>query len=103
MGYTVAWDTAPAADGDILATLGEVVPYQWYEIELADDFAQNLGGKPLSIRIAPSHGLRCAYSSSEDRLGHLPQLLIKADMFKEGITLIVLQIQGLSCLVNHSV
>ena len=80
--YTVAWDTAPAADGDILATLEEVVPYQWYEIELPADFAQNLGGKPLSIRIAPSHGLRCAYSSREDRLGHLPQLLIKADMFK---------------------
>merc|ERR1712194_504665 len=80
--YTVTWDTAPAADGDILATLGEVVPYQWYEIEVAVDIAQNLGGEPFSIRIAPSHGLRCAYSSSEDRLGHLPQLLIKADIFK---------------------
>jgi len=80
--YTVTWDTAPAADGDILATLGEVVPYQWYSIELAAEIANNLGGESLSIRIAPSHGLRCAYSSSEDRLGHLPQLLIKSDIFK---------------------
>jgi len=80
--YKVSWNTAPAADGDILETLGEVIPYQWYEIELSAEIVQNLGGEPLSIRIAPSHGLRCAYSSSEDRLGHLPQLLIKADVFK---------------------
>jgi len=79
--HKVTWNTAPAADGVILETLGEVIPYQWYEIDLAK-VATNLGGEPLSIRIAPSHGLRCAYSSSRDRLGHLPQLLIKADMFQ---------------------
>jgi len=78
--HQVTWATAPAADGEILETLGEVVPYQWYEIDLAK-IAKELGGEYLSIRIAPSHGLRCAYSSSRDRLGHLPQLLIKVDLF----------------------
>lgn len=79
--HKVTWNSAPAADGVILETLGEVIPYQWYEIDLAE-IATNLGGEPLSIRIAPAHGLRCAYSSSRDRLGHLPQLLIKADLFQ---------------------
>ena len=78
--HSVTWNTAPAADGDIIDTLGEVVPYQWYEIDLAS-IVQDLGGGYLSIRITPSHGLRCAYSSSEDRLGHLPQLLLQSDMF----------------------
>ncbi|KAL7539010.1 hypothetical protein ACHAXR_008953 [Thalassiosira sp. AJA248-18] len=79
--YTVTWNTAPPADGTILKTLKEVVPYQWYEIDLVD-IVPDLGGEALSIRISPSHGMRCAYSSSQDRLGHLPQLMIKADMFK---------------------
>jgi hypothetical protein len=78
--HQVTWSTAPPADGIILATIGEVVPYQWYEIDLMP-IVKEMGGEALSIRIAPSHGLRCAYSSSRDRLGHLPQLLIKADLF----------------------
>jgi hypothetical protein len=78
--HQVTWRTAPAADGKILGTLGEVVPYQWYEIDLAN-IAKDLGGESLSIRIAPSHGFRCAYSSSRDRLGHLPQLLLKTDLY----------------------
>ena len=80
--YVVSWDTAPSADGDIIATLGEVTPYRWYEIELPPEIVRGLGGEALSVRVAPSHGLRCAYSSSKDRLGHLPQLWIEADMFK---------------------
>jgi hypothetical protein len=79
--YKVTWFTAPAADGDIIETMGEVVPYQWHEIDLAK-IADDLGGGPLSIRIAPSHGQRVAFSSSEDRLGHLPQLLLQVDLFK---------------------
>lgn len=78
--HTVTWNTAPAADGKIITTMGEVVPYQWYEIDL-QEILQDMGGEVLSIRMTPSHGLRCAYSSSEDRLGHIPQLLIKSDMF----------------------
>jgi len=78
--HTVTWNTAPAADGKIIDTMGEVVPYQWYEIDL-QEILQDMGGEVLSIRMTPSHGLRCAYSSSEDRLGHIPQLLIKSDMF----------------------
>ena len=78
--YDITWNTAPAADGVVLVTLGEVAPYKYYEIDLTK-ILDDLGGEPLSIRIAPSHGMRCAYSSSQDRLGHLPQLLIKADLF----------------------
>jgi len=79
--HSVTWDTAPDADGTILATLGEVVPYRWYEVKFTEETTQSLGGEAFSIRVAPSHGLRCAYSSSEDRRGHLPQLWIKEDMF----------------------
>jgi len=80
--HKVTWATSPAADGVILATLGEIALYQWYEIDLSD-IVQTLGGEPLSIWVAPSHGQRCAYSSVEDRLGHLPQLMIKSDLFKD--------------------
>lgn len=78
--HTVTWNSAPDADGRVVDTLGEVVPYQWYEIDLSA-IARDIGGEPLSVRIAPSHGLRCAYASSRDRLGHSPQLLIKVDLF----------------------
>jgi len=78
--HKVTWNSAPAADGEVIETLGVVTPYQWYEIDLAA-IVEDLGGEALSIRIAPSHGLRVAYASSRDRLGHSPQLLIKVDMF----------------------
>jgi hypothetical protein len=78
--YKVTWDSAPKADGIVLATLGEVQPYSWYEIDIKE-IAQ--GGEAISIRIAPSHGNRCAYSSLEDPYGRKPQLLIKSDIFKD--------------------
>ncbi len=78
--HKVTWSSAPAADGEVIETLGDVTPYQWYEIDLAA-IAKDLGGEALSIRVTPSHGLRCAYASSRDRLGHSPQLLIKVDLF----------------------
>jgi hypothetical protein len=78
--YKVTWDTAPSADGIVLTTLGEVTPYSWYEIDVKE-LAQ--GGAPISIRIAPSHGNRCAYSSLEDPYGRKPQLLIKSDIFQD--------------------
>jgi hypothetical protein len=78
--YKVTWDTAPAADGVVLTTLGEVTPYSWYEIDVKEIA---VGGKPISIRIAPSHGNRCAYSSSEDPYGRKPELLIKSDLFAD--------------------
>jgi hypothetical protein len=77
--YTVNWNSAPVANGAILATLGEVTPYKWYDIDVTE-IAK--GGEPISIRIAPSHGNRCAYSSSEDVYGRVPQLMIKADLFE---------------------
>lgn len=78
--YQVTWDTAPSADGVLLTTLGEVTPYSWYEIDVKEIA---VGGGPISIRIAPSHGNRCAYSSMEDPYGRKPQLLIKSDIFKD--------------------
>jgi len=45
----VTWATSPDADGDIIETMGEVVPYQWYEIELPADLVKDLGGGALSI------------------------------------------------------
>jgi hypothetical protein len=78
--FKVTWDTAPSADGAVLTTLGEVTAYSWYEIDVKE-IAQ--GGEPISIRIAPSHGNRCAYSSLEDPYGRKPQLLIKSDIFQD--------------------
>ena len=78
--YKITWKTAPSADGVVITTLGEVTPYSWYEIDLKEIA---LGGEPISIRIAPSHGNRCAYSSLEDPYGRKPQLLIKSDIFKD--------------------
>ena len=77
--YTVTWNTAPAADGVVLTTLEEVTPYKWYEIDVTEI---TQGGEPISIRIAPSHGNRCAYSSKEDTYGHAPQLMVQADLFQ---------------------
>jgi len=78
--HKVTWNTAPSADGQIISTIGAIVPYQWYEIDLAD-IVKEMGGEILSIRITPSHGNRCAYASSRDRLGHQPQLLVKSELF----------------------
>jgi len=76
----VTWSSAPSADGTILETLGPVTPYRWYTLDLSK-IVSDLGGKPLSIRIAPSHGNRCAYSSNLDPIGNKPQLLVKSDLF----------------------
>mmetsp|Transcript_14493 Transcript_14493/g.29061 ORF Transcript_14493/g.29061 Transcript_14493/m.29061 type:complete len:1465 (-) Transcript_14493:99-4493(-) len=77
--YTVTWADAPAADGEVITTLGEITPYQWYDIDVTK-IAK--GGEPISIRIAPSHGNRCAFASKEDPFGRIPQLLVTADLFK---------------------
>jgi hypothetical protein len=80
--YTVNWDSAPSPDGVVLETLGEVVPYSWYTIDLSKILGA-LGGEALSIRITASSGNRAAYSSSEDPFGNVPELFIKADMFSD--------------------
>merc|ERR1719291_1612483 len=76
----VTWSSAPRADGTVFGTLGPVVPYRWYDVDLSK-IASDLGGEPLSVRITPSHGNRCAYSSNLDPKGNKPQLMIKANMF----------------------
>merc|ERR1712176_1652481 len=35
--FDVTWDTAPDANGKVLSTLGEVVPYRWYGVEFSDE------------------------------------------------------------------
>ena len=81
--YSVTWNSAPAADGNVLATLGAVVPYRWYEVDVTN-YAR--GGKPISIRITPSHGNRCAYASSREAYGRGPELWIKHDPFLDMST-----------------
>ena len=76
----VSWFTAPRADGEVIVTMGPVTPYRWYQIDLSKIISE-LGGGPLSIRMTPSHGNRCAYASNLDPHGHKPQLLIKSDLF----------------------
>ena len=76
--YKVTWETAPKADGIVIGSLGEVTPYSWYEVDITE-IAK--GGEPITVRITPSHGNRCAYSSVEDPYGRKPQLLIKSDMY----------------------
>jgi len=80
--YTVNWENAPSPDGVVLETLGEVVPYNWYTVDLSK-IVGALGGEALSIRITASSGNRVAYSSSEDPFGNIPELYIKADMFSD--------------------
>ncbi|KAL7501033.1 hypothetical protein ACHAWT_009188, partial [Skeletonema menzelii] len=81
--YTVNWDNAPSPDGIVIETLGEVIPYNWYTVDLSKILGA-LGGEALSIRITASSGNRVAYSSSEDPFGNAPELLIKVDnMFSD--------------------
>ncbi|MDH3724808.1 MAG: DNRLRE domain-containing protein [Thermoleophilia bacterium] len=70
---TVTWNTAPAADGSFLGSLGVVSPGTWVEIDLttliSEDGVISVRGSSLSANGAD-------YASKEDPAGFAPELVI---------------------------
>ena len=71
---SVTWDTAPAAYGSPIHSLGSVEKATWYEIDVTSLFS---GGSldTVSIRMTSSSWNRAGYSSKEGL--HPPQLVIQ--------------------------
>ena len=73
---TVTWNTAPAAGGTVLGSLGPVVPSTWYEVNLTSYIT---GDGTYSFRILPTTNDGAEYRSSEGGATTIPQLIIEFD------------------------
>ena len=70
---TVTWNTAPAADTEILANLGKVVAGNWYEVDVTS-FVNGDGTYGLRVNSTNADG--ASYSSKEGAAGFAPQLVV---------------------------
>ena len=69
----VTWNTAPASDGNPIASLGKVVKNRWYEVDLTSYI---IGDGIYSIRITSTSGNGADYASKEGSAAFVPQLEI---------------------------
>jgi hypothetical protein len=70
---SVNWNTAPAADAGILASLGKVSANTWYEVDVTSLVA---GDGTYSVKINSSNSDGAYYSTKEGAAGFAPQLVI---------------------------
>ena len=73
---TVTWNTAPPADGALLASLGGVSRDTWYEVDVT---GLVVGDGPVSLRINSTHSNGADYSSKENSNGNAPELIVTLD------------------------
>lgn len=69
----VTWNTAPAADANILGTLGSVVAGTWYEIDVTSLVTRD---GTFSLKVTSNSTNGADYSSKEGTAGVAPQLVI---------------------------
>lgn len=78
--FSVAWDTAPAADGYSIGTLDRVTAGDWIEVDLTAALSWNQaltgGSDYMSIRIHSQHSNRCQYNSV-DNVENAPHLAVR--------------------------
>ena len=74
---TVNWNTAPAADANILASLGKVSANTWYEVDVTP-LVNGDGTYSLKINSTSSDG--AYYSTKEGTAGFAPQLVIQTQL-----------------------
>jgi Predicted solute binding protein len=70
---TVTWNTAPAADAAILASLGKVVANNWYEVDVTSLVN---GDGTFSLRLNSTNTDGASYSSKEGTASFAPQLVV---------------------------
>lgn len=70
---SVNWNTAPAADSSILASLGRVLANTWYEVDVT---ALMNGDGTFSLKMSSSNADGAYYSTKEAAAGFVPQLVI---------------------------
>jgi hypothetical protein len=73
---TVNWNTEPAADPTLRASLGAVSVNTWYEVDLSSLVT---GDGTYSIRIASTSSNGADYSTKEGAAGFAPQLVVALD------------------------
>ena len=73
---TVNWNSAPAADPTLRASLGAVSVNTWYEVDLSSLVT---GDGTYSIRIASTSSNGADYSTKEGAAGFAPQLVVALD------------------------
>ncbi len=70
---TVTWNTAPAGDAAILASLGAVNTNTWYEVDVTPLIT---GDGTYSLRVTSLSGNGADYASKEGAAGFAPQLIV---------------------------
>jgi len=70
---TVTWNTAPAGDAAVLASLGSVVANSWYEVDVT---ALISGDGTYSLRVTSLSTNGADYASKEGAAGFAPQLIV---------------------------
>ncbi len=70
---TVTWNTAPAADATILASLGAVSANTWYEVDITSLIT---GDGTFSLRVTSTSSNGADYTSKEGAAGFAPQLIV---------------------------
>jgi len=73
---TVNWNSEPAADPTLRASLGAVSANNWYEVDLSSLVT---GDGTYSIRIASTSSNGADYSTKEGAAGFAPQLVVALD------------------------
>lgn len=73
---TVNWNTAPAADATILASLGKVSASTWYEVDVTSLIN---GDGTYSVKIISSNSDGAYYSTKEGTAGFAPQLVVRVN------------------------
>jgi hypothetical protein len=69
----VTWETAPASDGGLIGSLGEVDAGNWYEFDVSSLVT---GDGVVSIRVSSPNSNGADYSSKEGENVFVPQLIV---------------------------
>lgn len=79
---TITWDSAPVADGEVIARLASITPSQWVDVDVTTslswhDDATALVDPYISIRIESDENSRCLYSSMESGDALSPRMVVR--------------------------
>jgi hypothetical protein len=71
---TVTWATAPATDGEVVASLDGVTRKTWYEVDVTELVD---GDGPVGLAITSSSSDGAGYSSREGPSSQRPELVVE--------------------------
>ena len=71
---TITWNNAPSEESILLASLGRVIPGNWYEVDLTSIVT---GDGLVSFKVVSTSSDGAFYSSKEDSAEFTPELIVK--------------------------